>query len=375
METRMSKRDYYEVLGVGREASEEEIKKAYRKLAFQHHPDRNQGNKEAEEKFKEATEAYEILRDKEKRSRYDHLGHAGLEGAFGGAQGGGFGGGFDLHDALRAFMRDFGGAGFGDWFGFGEERGSRGGSRRGRDVQIRLPLSLDEIASGTEKKIKVRLRVRCDTCGGSGASGGGGARVCPECRGTGERRVVQRSFLGHLVNVTPCPMCAGEGSVIESPCGACRGEGLVESRETVAVRIPAGVAAGNYIPLRGKGNAGPRGGPAGDLVVVIEELPHETFTRHGDDILCDVSISFGQAVLGDAIEVPSLDGRVKMNVPAGTPSGKIFRLRGKGIPHLRGSARGDELVRVNIHVPKKPSREEKNLLREMREKDLFRPGE
>ncbi len=369
----MTKRDYYEVLGVERGAPADEIKKAYRKLALRHHPDRNPGDKEAEEKFKEATEAYEILRDPEKRAGYDQFGHAGVGGAAGGPGFGGGFGGFDLSDALRAFMRDFGGAGFGDWFGRADEGMGRAGPARGRDVQIRLPLSLEEVASGVEKKLKLRVQVRCETCGGSGAAGAA-PRACSTCHGRGEVRRVQRSFLGQIVNVTPCPACAGEGSVIDTPCPACRGEGRVESQQTISVRIPSGVSSGNYIPLRGKGNVGRRGGPAGDLIVVIDEDAHPTFERHGDDILCDVVITFDQAALGDSIEVPSLDGRIKMTVPAGTPSGKIFRLRGKGITGLRGGGRGDELVRVAIHVPKKMTREERSALQTMREKGLFRPG-
>jgi molecular chaperone DnaJ len=358
---------------VGREAGPEEIKKAYRKLALQFHPDRNQGDASAEEKFKEATEAYEVLRDQEKRARYDQLGHAGLEGSFGGGGGGGFGG-FDLSDALRAFMRDFGGGAFGDFFGFGDEaRG--GGPARGRDVQIRLPLELEEVAVGAEKKLKIRLEVRCDTCRGGGAAPGSERRTCPTCRGSGQVRRVQRSFLGQLVNVAPCPVCGGEGGVVDSPCKACGGEGRVERQETVSVRIPSGVASGNYIPLRGKGHAGPRGGPPGDLIVLIEEVPHKVFERHGDDILCQVLISFDQAALGDSIEVPSLEGRVRMSVPAGTASGKVFRLRGKGIPRLRGATRGDQLVRVLVHVPKKLSREERAFLQQARDKRLFRPNE
>ncbi|RPJ40226.1 MAG: molecular chaperone DnaJ [Candidatus Latescibacterota bacterium] len=371
----MTKRDYYEVLEIERGATADEIKKAYRKLALRFHPDRNQGDKEAEERFKEATEAYEILRDPDKRARYDQLGHAGLEGAFGAH---GFGGGatpFDLSDALRAFMRDFGGGSFGDLFGFGEERGGgRRGPARGRDVQIRLPLTLEEVAAGVEKKLKLRLAVRCGACQGSGAAPGTKPKACPGCGGTGEVRHVQRSFLGQFVNVAPCAACAGEGMVIEAPCSACRGEGRVEKQETVSVRIPAGVASGNYIPLRGKGSVGRRGGPPGDLIVLIDEEPNETFERHGDDIVCDLVLTFDQAVLGGSVEVPSLDGKVKMNVPGGTPAGKIFRLRGKGIARLRGSGRGDQLVRVTIHVPKKPSREEKSALQEMRDKGLFRPG-
>ncbi|MFH1279870.1 MAG: DnaJ C-terminal domain-containing protein [Candidatus Eisenbacteria bacterium] len=271
-------------------------------------------------------------------------------------------------------MRDFGGGGFGDFFGGGGGAGAgTRGPARGRDIQIRLPLEIQEIAAGAEKKIKVRLQAPCETCGATGAKPGTEARACSTCHGTGEVRQMQQSFLGRMVNIAPCPTCRGEGTRIEAPCGACGGDGRKEQTRTVAVKIPAGVSTGNYIPLRGKGNAGPRGGPPGDLIVVIEEKPHRTFERHGDDVLCDVSISFDQAALGDSIEVPTLDGRAKMNIPGGTPSGKIFRLRGKGIPHLRGRSRGDELVRVHVHVPKKLSKEEQAALEEIRGKGLFHP--
>ncbi len=372
----MSKRDYYEVRGVTRGAAPDEIKKAYRKLALLYHPDRNQGDAGAEEKFKEATEAYEVLRDPGKRSRYDQLGHAGMENAFGGGGAGAGFAGFDLSDALRAFMRDFGGGGgggFADLFGgMGGERGRRGPAR-GRDLQIRLALTLEEVASGIDRKIKVRIRVPCESCGATGAAPGSSPKTCSTCHGEGEVRQVQRTMLGRFVNVAPCPACGGEGRVIDSPCRDCRGVGTVEKPQTLTVKIPAGVSTGNYIPLRGKGNAGPRGGPAGDLIVLIEEEAHDTFERHGDDILCDLEISYDQAVLGDSIEVPTLDGRVRMNVPAGTPSGKVFRLRGKGIPHLHGRKSGDELVRVQIWVPKKVGREERALLQQSRQKGLFQP--
>lgn len=378
MGTGMSrKRDYYDVLGVAKGATPDEIKKAYRKLALKFHPDKNPGDPAAEERFKEATEAYEILRDDEKRGRYDQFGLAGMEGAFGGAGAGSAGGfqGFDLSDALRAFMRDFGGGGFGDFFGGGMGGGRSGtrGPARGQDLQIRLPLALEEIAEGVEKKLKVKLRVPCGTCGATGAKPGTEARACSTCHGTGEVRQVQQSFLGRMVNIAPCPNCHGEGTRIEAPCSACGGEGRTAETRTVSVKIPAGVSTGNYLPLRGKGNAGPRGGPPGDLIVLIEEKPHKTFERHGDDVLCDVPIGFDQAALGDSIEVPTLDGRVKMNIPEGTPSGKIFRLRGKGIPRLRGRNRGDELVRVHIHVPKKPTKEERSALEGFRKQGLLRP--
>ncbi|MBN1826744.1 MAG: molecular chaperone DnaJ [Candidatus Eisenbacteria bacterium] len=368
----MAKRDYYEVLGVGKDASKDEIKKAYRKLALQYHPDRNPGDKGAEEKFKEATEAYEILRDDDKRTKYDQFGHAGPGGGFGGGFGGGGGfEGFDLSDALRAFMRDFGG--FGDFFGGGGAGRGRHGPVRGGDLRVNLRLSLEEMAAGVEKKIKLGVRDVCGDCGGSGAAPGSSPRTCPTCRGAGQIRQVQRSLLGQFVNIADCPDCHGEGTRIDQPCPTCRGDGRLEKQQTFTVRIPAGVTAGNYIPLRGKGNVGPRGGPRGDVLVVIEEKPHPRFERHGDDLLAEAQISFAEAVLGGSIEVPTLEGSVKMNVPAGTPSGKIFRLRGKGFPHLRGHGKGDQLVRVHIWVPKKLKKEEKKALDEMRQNELFRP--
>ncbi len=368
----MAKRDYYEVLDVPKNASAEEIKKAYRKLALKYHPDRNPGDKAAEESFKEATEAYEVLRDDEKRGRYDRFGHAGVDpAAAGGAAG--FGGGygsFDLSDALRAFMRDFGG--FGDLFGESADRGS-GAPRPGRDLQIKLRLTLEEIAAGAEKKVRVKVLGRCDECGGTGSASGASPRRCDTCGGQGRVRQVQRSLLGQFVNITECPACRGEGSVVVHPCSTCRGEGRVARKESVTVRIPAGVSAGNYIPLRGKGNCGLRGGPRGDLIVVIEEEPHKRFARHGDDVLTEVWVRFDQAVLGSALEVDTLDGRVKMNIPPGTPSGKVFRLRGKGIRHLRGRGSGDQLVQVHVWVPKKLKREERRILDEIKKGGLFEP--
>lgn len=324
----MTKRDYYEVLGVNRDASEEEIKKAYRKLALECHPDRNPGNKQAEERFKECTEAYEILRDPQKRSRYDQFGHAGLREAAG-FEGFDFTT-FDLSDALRAFMRDFGGFGsvFDEFFGT-NTRQTRRGYHKGQDLQIRLKLSLEEIATGVEKKIKLKRLQKCDQCNGSGAEKGTSKSMCPKCEGTGQIRRVSRSLLGQFVNVSPCNYCDGEGMVIDKPCPVCRGEGRVEGVSNISVKIPPGVTTGNYIPIRGAGNAGPRGGPSGDVIVLIEEEEHPVFIRHGDDIVHEMLISFTQAALGDEITVPTLDGNVNLKIPSGTQPGKIFRLREK----------------------------------------------
>jgi molecular chaperone DnaJ len=371
----MAKRDYYEILGVDRSAAEDDIKKAYRKLALQYHPDRNPGNKEAEEKFKEATEAYEILKDPDKRGKYDQFGHAGVgAGAGTGFQGFDFGN-FDLGDALRTFMRDFGGFGFEDFDIFGERRASRSrrGPVKGEDLQIKLKLSLEEIAAGVEKTIKLKRQVRCLTCNGTGAERGTSKRTCPTCNGTGEVRKVSRSIFGQSIVVTTCNLCGGSGEIIEKACSACGGEGRVKGESTINVKVPAGVVTGNYIPLRGAGNYGKRGGPAGDVLVFIEEQEHSQFTRHEDDLIYEVAISFPQATLGTEVEIPTLDGRVNLKIPSGTQSGKLFRLRGKGIPHLHSYGRGDQIVRVLVWVPNSLSSEEKRLLKELAEKSGIKP--
>jgi molecular chaperone DnaJ len=356
----MAKRDYYEVFGINRDASDEEIKKAYRKLAMEYHPDRNAGNKEAEEKFKEAAEAYEILSNPEKRQVYDQYGHDGLKGGFGG---GGFD--FDLSDALRTFMEGFGG--FGDFFGTSRGRSGRSGQRVGSDLQVRLALTLEEIATGVTKTIRIKRLVTCERCGGSGAESSHDVTTCQMCQGSGEIRQVSRSIFGQFVNVSTCPTCHGEGQTISTPCKTCRGEGRDRKDEEVKIRIPAGVATGNYLTRRGEGNKGPRNGPAGDLVVLIEEKEHPHFERHGDDVLYNLPVGYSQLVLGDDIEVPTLDGKVKLKIPNGTQSGKIFRLKGKGIPELNGFKHGDQLVQVSLYTPEKISSDEKKLVEELAE--------
>jgi molecular chaperone DnaJ len=357
-------RDYYEVLEVPRGAGEDEIKKAYRKIAFQHHPDRNPGNKEAEAKFKEATEAYEVLRDPEQRARYDQFGHAGV-GA-GGVPGGGFGG-FDLADALRAFMRDFGGAGgFEDLF----TGGSEGGAGRGADLQVHLKLTLEEILTGVEKRIRVKHEKRCATCDGRG---GQGESRCVECNGRGQVRRVQQSIFGQFVSIVTCARCGGRGSTMRERCRACGGDGRVSETETISVKVPAGVRNGNYIPLRGMGDAGPNGGPTGDLIVLIEERAHALFERDGDDLRIDVPVAFPTLALGGAIEVPSLEGEVvPVQVAAGTPNGRVLRVRGHGLPGLRGG-RGDLLVRLLVNVPTRLGSADKKLLQELGRSEAFRP--
>jgi molecular chaperone DnaJ len=369
----MTKRDYYEVLGVDRNTSTDDIKKAYRKLALKYHPDRNPGDKEAEENFKEATEAYEVLRDKEKRAQYDQFGHTGFAGAGAGGYGG-FSGGFDLSDALRAFMRDFGGfGGFDDLFGAGRNGRRRGSVRRGNDLQVRLQLTIHEIAGGVKKKIKVSKLIPCETCGGSGAKGGSSRMTCSACNGSGEIRQVSRSLFGQFVNITTCPTCGGEGSVVKDPCPSCKGDGRVKGNKSIEVQIPAGVATGNYITLEGQGDSGPRGGVPGDLIIVIEELEDDLFERHGDDIVCDMPVSFTQLALGAKVEIPTLEGKAALKIPPGTHSHKIFRLKGKGIPHLRSNRRGDQLVRLVAWTPQKLDADERRAFEELQRQIKKKP--
>lgn len=362
-----AKRDYYEVLGIERGASDEEIKKAYRKVAMQHHPDRNPGDAQAEARFKEATEAYEVLRDPQKRARFDQFGHAGLGGPAAG--GGGFEGSWDLADALRSFMRDFGGdGGFEDLFA-GASRG-RSGPSRGDDLQVRLPLTLEEVASGIEKKIRVKHLKRCATCEGRGGKGEG---QCSQCQGRGQVRRVQQTIFGQFVNVSACPRCDGEGSTVTEPCRTCGGDGRVSETETVSVKVPAGVASGNYIPLRGLGDAGRRGGPPGDLIVHIEERAHDVYERHQEDLLIEIPVAYPTLALGGKVEVPLLGGGTHtLDVSAGTASGHTARVRGKGLPGLRGG-RGDLHVQLRVWVPAKPSSADRKLLEELRKSESGRP--
>jgi molecular chaperone DnaJ len=360
-------RDYYDVLGVERAASQEEIKRAYRKLAMQYHPDRNPGDTEAEERFKEATQAYEILRHAESRARYDRFGHAGVRGA---ARGTAYD--FDLSDALRAFMRDFGG--LEDLFG-GPRRGrGRKGPLRGSDVQMRLRITLEEVAAGVEKMIRVKLLQRCETCGGKGSATGEPVD-CPTCQGRGEIRQAQRSIFGQFVSVQPCPRCSGEGKIVTDPCRVCGGEGRVREDRRIKVKIPPGVDTGNYLTLRGEGNVGPRGGPAGDLLVVIEVEPHDLFERHGDDVMTELPISFPQATLGAELEVPTLHGKASLEISAGTQPGDVIRMPGEGIPHLGEDGRGDQLVQVHVWVPMRLSTEERRQIEALaRSKNMTPPA-
>ena len=363
----MTKRDYYEVLGVDRGADAEEIKRAYRRLAMRYHPDRNPNDPEAGEQFKEASEAYEVLRDPESRARYDRFGHAGM-GA--GAGAGPFD--FDLADALRAFMRDFGG--FDDLFGRRRSPRTRG-PVRGSDAQMRMRITLEEVATGVEKTIRAQLLQRCERCEGTGSAGGAPV-TCRQCGGRGEVQRSQRSIFGQFVSIQPCPVCHGEGQVVSDPCPDCGGEGRLRRDRRIKVRIPAGVETGNYLTLRGEGNAGPRGGPPGDLLVVLEVKPHERFERQGDDVVLEISISFPQAALGAEVEVPTLHGEAMLEIPPGTQTGSVVTLKGMGLPHLESEGRGDQLVRVRVWVPKRLTAEERARLEELRDSEnLAPPGE
>jgi molecular chaperone DnaJ len=360
-------KDYYEVLGTSRNADANEIKKAYRKLALQYHPDKNQGNEQAEEKFKEVSEAYEVLKDPEKRRRYDQFGQSGLKGGFNGF--GGFE--FDLGDALRTFMSA--GFGFSDFFGTSVQGRSRRMRVRGSDLQIRLELTLEEIATGVTKKIKLKRYIKCNICEGSGLRKGSSPANCPLCQGTGEIRQTSRTIFGQFINVTTCSECGGEGRIIKDPCSGCHGEGRVKEDNTISVNIPAGITTGNYINLRGEGHIGPQSGPPGDAIILIEEKEHELFERHGDDILYNLYLSFSQVALGDEVEVPTLNGKARLSIASGTQTGKILRMKGKGIPHLNHHGRGDQLVQVLAWTPTKLSENEKNLFYQLAQSDAIKP--
>lgn len=356
------KRDYYEVLGVSKGASDDEIKKAYRKLAKKYHPDMNPGDKEAEAKFKEVNEAYSILSDSEKRARYDQFGHAGVDPNYGaGGPGGGFGG-FDMGDIdLGDIFGSFFGGGFG---GFGGSTSSRrNGPQKGESLRASLTISFEEAAFGCEKEINLNRTEECEACHGSGAEPGTTAETCPDCRGTGVVRVQQRTGGFAFSSTAPCSRCRGTGKIIHTPCKACGGSGSVKKTKRVTVSIPAGIDDGQAISLRGQGNAGKNGGPAGDLIVAVHVKPHPQFHRDGTTVLYEQPVTFYQAVMGAELEIPTIDGKVKYNLPAGTQTGTTFRLRGKGIPELRGRGRGDQYVTVRVQVPTSLNGEQKEALR------------
>lgn len=367
----MSKRDYYEILGVSKNASPEEIKSSYRKMAIKYHPDKNPNNQEAEAKFKEAAEAYEVLSDADKKARYDRYGHDGLRA------------GQDFHsysgfeDIFSQFSDIFSGSGiFDDFFGGSSRRRTsreRTMGERGSDLKIRMGLTLEEIASGVEKTIKIKRYITCDVCNGLGAKNQNAFHQCSVCNGTGEIRSVSRSMFGQFINVSTCTNCGGSGRVISEPCTTCAGEGRVHREDSIKVRIPAGVEAGNYLPVRGKGNAGRRGGATGDLIVVIDEKEHPFFERNGNDIIYQLVISFPDAVMGGKYEVPTLDGTETVKIEPGTNANRMIKLRGKGIPNLNSYGSGDEIIVIDIYIPNSVSAKEKAMLKELAQSPNIKP--
>ncbi|MDD2491400.1 MAG: molecular chaperone DnaJ [Bacteroidales bacterium] len=368
----MAKRDYYEVLGVSKGATTEEIKKAYRKMALKYHPDKNPGDKQAEENFKEAAEAYDVLSNPDKKARYDQFGHAGMNAG----GGGGFSGaGFSMEDIFSQFGDIFGGhfGGFGGFSGFG---GGRGGRRvnKGSDIRIRVKLTLKEIAKGAEKKIKINKQVACDECGGKGAKSDADIKTCSTCNGSGQVTRVQQSIFGAMQTASVCPACGGEGKTIVKPCGKCGGDGLIKESEEISFKIPAGVAQGMQLNVQGKGNAARRGGINGDLLVVIEEEEHQDFQRDGNDLIYTLFVSMTDAILGGDAEIPHFDSKLRIKIEPGTQSGKILRLRSKGLPDVNGYGTGDLLVYIQIWTPKKVDKNEKELLEKLRASENFKPN-
>jgi len=364
----MAKRDYYEVLGVPKNASQDEIKKAYRKIALQYHPDRNPGDKAAEEQFKEAAEAYDVLSNADKRAQYDRFGHAGMSGA----AGGGFGG-MRMEDIFQNFGDIFGDDMFGSFFG-GRQGGGRRQGTRGANLRVKLKMDYSEIANGAAKKIRVKKYITCQQCSGSGAKDKGSVQTCNTCGGSGQVRRVTNTFLGQMQTVTTCPDCNGEGMKVTARCSACKGEGRVYGEETLSLDMPAGVQEGMQLSMSGRGNAGERGGPPGDLLIVIEEEKHPFLKRHDLDVVYNLRISFPDAVLGTQAEVPTIDGKAKIKIPPGTQSGKIFRLKGKGFPAFQSYEKGDELIEVQVWSPQHLTAEEKEVLEQLKQSPNFHPG-
>ncbi len=366
------KRDYYEVLGVEKNANADEIKKAYRKAAIKYHPEKNPGDKEAEEKFKEAAEADDVLSNPDKRARYDQYGHAGMSGAGGaGGFGGGFGGFSSMEDIFSQFGDIFGGH-FGGGFG-----GSRGGRsvNRGSDIRVRIKLTLEEIANGTTKKIKVNKYVACDKCGGNGAKDSSSFSTCSHCNGSGYVVTVQNTFFGRMQSQSVCPTCGGEGKIITAKCDKCGGEGVVREAEVIEIKVPAGVGEGMALTVSGKGNAARRGGVNGDLIVVIEEEQSPELIRDGNNLIHNLNIPVVTAILGGEVEVPTIEGKAKIKIAPGTHAGKVLRLRGKGLPDVNGYGRGDIMVVVDITIPTSLTSEEKKLVKELADKPHFKEAE
>ena len=373
----MEDKSYYEILGVEKNASADEIKKAYKKKAIQYHPDRNPGDKEAEEKFKEAAEAYSVLSDPDKRQRYDQFGKAGVSGAAGngGPFGGGFGGGMSMDDIFSMFGDIFGGrGGFGGFSGFGGGGGSQQRRFRGSDLRVRVKLNLEEISTGVEKKFKLKKYVACPHCHGSGAEGNGGTETCPTCKGRGTVIRTQQTILGTMQTQTTCPTCGGEGHVIKNKCTHCGGDGIIMGEETVTVKIPAGVAEGMQLSMSGKGNAGKHNGIPGDLLIVVEEEKDKELIRDENDLVYNLLLSVPTATLGGNVEIPTVDNKVKVKIEPGTQPGKVLRLRGKGLPDVNGYGTGDLLVNVSVYIPETLSRDEKKAMEQMQDSDNFRPS-
>lgn len=363
----MAKRDYYEVLEVSKGATQEEIKKAYRKLAIKYHPDKNPDDHTAEEKFKEAAEAYEVLSDQQKRQRYDQFGHQGVNGGFGG-------GGMNMDDIFSQFGDIFGGGSpFESFFGGGRSGGGGRRQRKGSNLRIKLKLNLEEVANGVEKKIKVKRYVACSTCGGNGAKNGTEMQTCGQCQGSGQVRKVVNTMLGQMVSTATCPTCNGEGRIVTKNCEVCHGSGRELQEEVITINVPAGVMDGMQLSMSGKGNVPERGGVPGDLLIQIEEEAHPTLKRDGNNVIFDQYISFMDAALGADIEVPTIGGKVKINIKPGTQSGEIFRLRGKGIKDINGYGKGDQLIHINVWTPKHLSSEERATLERLRDSDNFAP--
>ena len=370
-----TKRDYYEVLGVDKNASADDIKKAYRKAAIKYHPDKNPGNKEAEEKFKEAAEAYDVLSNPDKKARYDQFGHAGMSGAAGGSGGFSGAGGFTMEDIFRNFGDIFGGHFGGGFSGFGGSTEGAPRMNRGSDLRVKVRLTLKEIANGTTKKLKINKMVACDACNGTGAKNKDSYKTCPTCNGSGYVTQVVNTFFGRTQTTSACPTCHGEGKVITDPCPKCKGEGIFRGEEVIEIKIPAGVGEGMQLSVSGKGNAARHGGVNGDLLVVIEEEKHPELERDGNDLPYNLNLTIPTAVLGGSVEVPTIDGKAKIKIQPGTQAGQVLRLKGKGIPDVNGYGRGDILAVVDIAVPSKLSADEKRLMEQLSAMPSFSKAE